>query len=97
MSIVHWQDVSDFLEESFPRWFDVIFPEGIPPYYLRHNRATRITDITGREAARKTLGHRSELTTNRYIHLTKKKREETGKSLMKSAWKSQEKLKLNLS
>lgn len=24
MSVVHWQDVSDFLEKFYPRWFDAV-------------------------------------------------------------------------
>lgn len=70
------------LNYYFPKWFNCIFPDGIPPYYLRHNRATRVLEKAGREATIETFGWKTEHTLKKYVHKTKKMRQEIGKALM---------------
>lgn len=77
-----YPDLASKLRYYFPKWFDIVFPDGIPPYYLRHNRATKIMDAAGSGAALETFGWKKEETLRKYTHKTRKKREEIGKALL---------------
>ena len=70
------------LRYYFPKWFEIIFPEGVPPYYLRHNRTTTLMETAGREATMMNQGWKSEITLKRYTHKTKKMRQQIGEGLM---------------
>lgn len=79
-----YRDLGSKLRYYFPRWFEIIMEDGIPPYYLRHNRGTIVTDNAGITAAAHALGHKSQTTTMKhYSHLTKERRRQIGKELMK--------------
>lgn len=77
-----YEEISSKLRYYFPKWFDCLFPDGVPPYYLRHNRATKVLEVAGREAAIETLGWKTEATLKRYAHKTKKMRREIAEGLM---------------
>jgi len=77
-----YPQVASKLNYYFPKWFDCLFPDGIPPYYLRHNRATKVLDQAGREATIQTFGWKTEHTLKKYAHKTKKMRREVAKGLM---------------
>lgn len=77
-----YNKLANKLNYYFPKWFKCLFPEGIPPYYLRHNRATKVLEQAGREATIETFGWKTEHTLKKYAHKTKKMREEIGKALM---------------
>lgn len=74
--------LSSKLGYYFPKWFSCLFPEGVPPYYLRHNRATKVLEMAGREATIETFGWKTEATLKKYAHKTKKMRREIAKGLM---------------
>lgn len=74
--------LSSKLGYYFPRWFDILFPDGVPPYYLRHNRATKVYEAVGSGGTMETFGWKKEETMKKYMHKTKKMREEIGKALM---------------
>lgn len=78
-----YAELGSKLRYYFNRWFDVIFPDGIPPYYLRHNRATAVLEVAGREATIMHFGWKTEVTLKKYSHLTKKVREQIADGLMK--------------
>lgn len=75
-------DLGSKLRYYFPKWFEQLFPEGIPPYYLRHNRATTLLETAGREATIMNQGWKSELTLKKYTHKTKQMRRQIGEGLM---------------
>lgn len=77
-----YNQVSRKLAYYFPKWFDCLFPDGIPPYYLRHNRATKVLERAGREATIETFGWKSEHTLKKYAHKTKKMRKKVAEGLM---------------
>lgn len=77
-----YSEVSSKLRYYFPKWFDCLFPDGVPPYYLRHNRATKVLEKAGREATIETFGWKSEITLKKYAHKTKKMRKEIAEGLM---------------
>lgn len=77
-----YPDLASKLRYYFPIWFDCIFPDGVPPYYLRHNRATKVLDKAGREATIQTFGWKKEETLKKYSHKTKKMRKKVGEGLM---------------
>jgi len=58
--------ISSKLNYYFPKWFDVLFPGGIPPYYLRHNRVIKVLERAGREATIQTFGWEKEATLKHY-------------------------------
>jgi integrase len=79
-----YNEICARLRYYFPRWFDVIMPGGIPPYYLRHYRGSIITGEAGLAAAAQTLGHKDSKTTDRfYAHLTLEVRRKIAPELMK--------------
>lgn len=77
-----YNKISNKLPYYFAKWFKCILPAGIPPYYLRHNRATKLLDIVGREGTMLNMGWKAEATLKRYTHKTKKMRKEIAKGLM---------------
>lgn len=77
-----YEKISNKLPYYFNRWFDCIVPGGIPPYYLRHNRATKLLDKVGREGTMLHMGWKAEATLQSYKHSTKQMRKEIGKGLM---------------
>ena len=74
--------LSNKLTYYFPKWFEVLFPDGVPPYYLRHNRSTKLLEVAGREATLMNQGWKSEITLKRYTHKTKKMRKQIADGLM---------------
>ena len=77
-----YNEVSSKLRYYFPKWFDCIFPDGVPPYYLRHNRATKVYEKAGSQAAMENFGWKKEETLKKYAHKTEKMRKKIGKALM---------------
>lgn len=77
-----YEYLSSKLGYYFPRWFDCLFPDGVPPYYLRHNRATKLYEKAGSGATMETFGWKKEETMRKYMHKTKKMRKEIAKGLM---------------
>jgi len=77
-----YDELSSKLRYYFPKWFDILFPKGVPPYYLRHNRATKVLEKAGREATIETFGWKKEETLKKYAHKTKKMRKKISKALM---------------
>lgn len=77
-----YPEVSSKLRYYFPKWFDCLFPDGVPPYYLRHNRATKVLEKAGREATIQTFGWKKEETLKKYSHLTKSSRKKVAEGLM---------------
>jgi len=77
-----YPQLSSKLNYYFPRWFKVLFPDGVPPYYLRHNRATKVLEHAGREATIETFGWKTEHTLKKYSHKTKKMRKKIAEGLM---------------
>lgn len=77
-----YNQISRKLAYYFPKWFDCLFPEGVPPYYLRHNRATKVYEAVGSGGTMETFGWQKEETMKKYMHKTKKMRKEIGKSLI---------------
>ena len=77
-----YDKLSNKLPYYFKKWFEPLFPDGIPPYYLRHNRATKLLDTVGREGTMMNMGWKAEATLKRYTHKTKKMRKEIAKGLM---------------
>lgn len=75
--------LSSKLSYYFPKWFSCLFPDGIPPYYLRHNRATKVYEAVGSGGTMETFGWKKEETMKKYMHKTKKMRKEIGEALMK--------------
>lgn len=74
--------ISSKLGYYFPKWFSVLFQDGVPPYYLRHNRATKVYEKAGPGAAMQTFGWKKEETMKKYTHKTKKMRKKIGSALM---------------
>lgn len=77
-----YNQLSKKLPYYFSKWFDCLFPDGVPPYYLRHNRATKVYEAVGSGGTMETFGWRKEETMKKYMHKTKKMREEIGKALI---------------
>ena len=77
-----YPNISSKLNYYFPKWFDVLFPGGVPPYYLRHNRVIKVLDRAGREATIQTFGWEKEATLKHYSHKSKKMRKDVAKGLM---------------
>lgn len=78
-----YSKLSNKLPYYFKKWFNAIFPDGVPPYYLRHNRATTVLDTAGREATIQHFGWKTEVTLKKYTHKTKKMRKKIAEGLMK--------------
>jgi len=78
-----YDTLSNKLGYYFPRWFEVLFPDGVPPYYLRHNRATTLLETSGREATIMNQGWKTEVTLKRYTHKTPQMRKRIAGGLMK--------------
>jgi integrase len=77
-----YSQLSSKLNYYFPKWFDCLFPDGVPPYYLRHNRATKVHDKVGKGGTMETFGWKKEETMRKYTHKTKKKRKKIAEALM---------------
>lgn len=77
-----YEKVSNKLPYYFQKWFNVLFPDGVPPYYLRHNRATKVLDAAGREATIQHFGWKTEVTLKKYVHKTRKMRKKIAEGLM---------------
>lgn len=77
-----YPELDSKLRYYFPKWFDCIFPDGVPPYYLRHNRATKVYEAVGSGGTMETFGWKREETMKKYMHKTKKMRKEIGNALM---------------
>lgn len=78
-----YSHLSSKLHYYFPKWFKILFPDGVPPYYLRHNRATKVLEVAGREATIETFGWKTEHTLKKYAHKTRKMRRQIAEGLMK--------------
>jgi integrase len=78
-----YYELSRKLRYYIPKWFEIIFPEGIPPYYLRHNRLS----IAGERLSTKDLmllkGSKTEGSVRPYLHLTRKSQKMITEELMK--------------
>lgn len=77
-----YPELSSKLKYYFPKWFDCLFVDGIPPYYLRHNRATKVNEKVGSAGTMETMGWKREETLRKYTHKTKKMRREIAEGLM---------------
>ena len=77
-----YNQLSSKLNYYFPKWFDCLFPDGVPPYYLRHNRATKVYEKVGSGGTMETFGWKKEETMRKYTHKTKKMRREIAAGLM---------------
>lgn len=75
--------LSSKLNYYFRKWFDVLVVDGVPPYYLRHNRASKVFEKVGSAGTMETTGHKRQESLKSYTHKTKKMRKEIGKALMK--------------
>jgi integrase len=72
--------ISDKLRYYFKKWFSVLFPDGIPPYYLRHNRFSKLAEVgTSMEQLRQMKGSRTLDSVTPYLHMTKKTAIDIGK------------------
>lgn len=78
-----YDEISRKLRYYFPKWFSILFPEGIPPYYLRHNRLS----IAGEELSIKELmllkRSKTEGSVRPYMHITRKTQDRISKELLK--------------
>jgi integrase len=77
-----YDELSSKLRYYIPKWFSVLWPEGIPPYYLRHNRGSKLYNKSGGEATTIALGHTSEKTKASYAHQTKDMRKNISRGIM---------------
>jgi len=77
-----YSELSSKLKYYFPKWFDILFPDGVPPYYLRHNRATKVYERVGSGGTMETFGWKKEETLRKYAHKTRKMRKKIGEGLM---------------
>jgi site-specific recombinase XerD len=72
--------ISDKLRYYFKIWFSILFPDGIPPYYLRHNRFSKLAEVgTSMEQLRQMKGSRTLDSVTPYLHMTKKTAVDIGK------------------
>lgn len=76
-------ELSRKLKYYFPKWFECLFEDGIPPYYLRHNRATKVYEKLGGGPTMHLTGWTSERMLKRYVHKTKKMEREIGNVITK--------------
>lgn len=69
--IITTQETSDKLRYHFQKWFTGVLPHSIPPYFLRHNRFSKLatTGLTDREL-RQLKGSRTNTSIQPYIHLS---------------------------
>jgi len=77
-----YEIITDKLNYYFKKWSKALFPDGIPPYYLRHNRCTVLAeqkDITAAEIAH--LRGSSIASTERYIHMTERQAKKIARHL----------------
>jgi len=42
--ITQYTEIADSLRYHFNKWFEGIIPESIPPYFLRHNRFSKLSE-----------------------------------------------------
>lgn len=74
--------LSDRLYYWFKKWFSVLFKNGIPPYYLRHNRSSVMAEkCTAAEIAQ--ARGSTIASAERYIHLSEKQAKKIGRELIK--------------
>ena len=66
-------DTTDKLRYYFKRWFDVLLEGGIPPYFLRHNRFSKLAEAgADLQDIRMIKGSRTFESVMPYLHMTKK-------------------------
>lgn len=78
-----YDEVSSKLRYYLPKWFNVLFPEGIPPYYLRHNRMSIAAENLDSQALMLLKGSKTEGSIRPYIHQTRKTQRKISQELMK--------------
>lgn len=66
-------EIADSLRYWFKKWFDGVLEEAIPPYYLRHNRFSKLIEAgISLEDARMLKGSRTFASITPYIHMSGK-------------------------
>lgn len=74
--------LSDKLYYWFKKWFSVLFEDGVPPYYLRHNRSSVMAEnCTAAEIAQARGSTISSA--EQYIHLSEKQAKKIGRELIR--------------
>lgn len=66
-------EIADSLRYWFKKWFDGVLEEAIPPYYLRHNRFSKLIEAgVSLEDARMLKGSKTFQSITPYIHMSGK-------------------------
>jgi integrase len=74
--------ISDRLRYYFRKWFSVVMQDGIPPYYLRHNRFSKLSEKgASMEQLRQIKGSRTLDSITPYLHMSTKSAQETSKKM----------------
>lgn len=78
-----YDEISHKLRYYIPKWFTVLFPEGIPPYYLRHNRMSIAAEKLDSSALMMLKGSKTEASVRAYVHQTRKTQRKISQELLK--------------
>lgn len=77
-----YADVANNLKYHFKKWFGVLFKDGIPPYFLRHNRFSKLAEKGATlEDIRQIKGARTVQSVTPYTHLSTERSKEIGKKI----------------
>jgi site-specific recombinase XerD len=75
-------EITDKLRYYMRLWFDNVIEGGIPPYYLRHNRFSKLAQKDASlESIRQLKGSRTLNSVMPYLHLSSKTAKEIGRKL----------------
>ena len=75
--------ITDKIYYWFKKWTGTLWEDGVPPYYLRHNRLSIAAEELSLEELRQLKGARSYKSVLPYIHQTKKQAIKISKELLK--------------
>lgn len=71
--IKEYDSIADKLRYHFKKWFAGVVPDGIPPYFLRHNRFSKMSEEgASPEEMRLIKGSRTFESISPYVHLSSK-------------------------
>lgn len=80
--VKEYEEISSKVRYFFKQWFDNVIEGGIPPYYLRHNRFSKLMEAGATaEEVRLLKGAKSYNSVTAYLHMSTKSAKNIGRKI----------------